>query len=102
MLFIVAMSGLVGFVAGVRVRLLALTLLAALVAAAAGVGAVSLALPGWQVALSVVLAVTAFELAAFAAMSVRIGLSPAAGAAGEAPETAKPARAARSGAAALR
>ena len=97
MLFIVAMSGLVGFVAGVRVRLLTLTLLAALVIAASG--AVALALPGWQVALSVVLAVTVFELAAFAAMSVRIGLSPAAVAAGEASETAKPAR---SGATALR
>ena len=100
MLFIVAMSGLVGFVAGVRVRLLTLTLLAALVIAASG--AVALALPGWQVALSVVLAVTVFELAAFAAMSVRYGLWPAAGAVEEAPQTAKPARAARSGTAALR
>lgn len=92
MLFIVAMSGLVGFVAGVRVRLLMLTLLAALVAVASGAGAIAMALPGWQVALSVLLAITVFELAAFAAMSMRIGLSPAAVAAGEASETAKPAR----------
>jgi hypothetical protein len=102
MLFIVAMSGLVGFVAGVRVRLLTLTLLAALMAVASGAGAATLALPGWQVALSIVLAVTVFELAAFAAMSVRYGLSPAAGTVEDAPQTAKPARAARSGTAALR
>jgi hypothetical protein len=75
MLFIVAMSGLVGFVAGVRVRLLPLVLLAAVVACGAGAGAAMLALPGWQIALSVILAVTAFELAAFATMSVRVGLS---------------------------
>lgn len=75
MLFIVAMSGLMGFVAGVRVRLVPLILLAAIVACGAGVGAATLALPGWQVVLSVVLAVTAFELAAFAALSVRAGLS---------------------------
>ncbi len=75
MLFIVAMSGLMGFVAGVRVRLVPLILLAAFVACAAGVGATVLALPGWQIVLSVVLGVTAFELAAFAALTVRAGLS---------------------------
>ncbi|WP_370676090.1 hypothetical protein [Pleomorphomonas sp. PLEO] len=75
MLFIIAMSGLVGFVAGVRVRLVPLIFLAAVVACGAAVGATTLALPGWQIALSIVLAVTAFELAAFAALSVRVGLS---------------------------
>ncbi|MBS1183424.1 MAG: hypothetical protein H6Q99_3304 [Proteobacteria bacterium] len=75
MLFIIALSGLVGFVAGVRVRLLSLALLAALVACGATAAAIMLALPAWQIALSVILAVTTFELAAFAALSVRVGLS---------------------------
>ncbi len=100
MLFIVAMSGLMGFVAGVRVRLVALVLLAAIVAFGSGVGAFALALPGWKIALSVVLAVTAFELAAFAAMSVRIGLSRTTS--GTQEVGAKSARASRAGAAALR
>ena len=99
MLFIVAMSGLMGFVAGVRVRLLPLILLAAIVACGADIGATALALPGWQIVLSVVLGVTAFELAAFAALTVRAGLSrPAI----EAEATAKRARPSRAGAAALR
>lgn len=100
MLFIVAMSGLVGFVAGVRVRLVPLILLAAVVAGAAGVGATMLALSGWQIALSIILAVTAFELAAFAALSVRAGLSRPASEPQEA--SAKHARPSRAGAAALR
>ncbi len=100
MLFIVALSGLTGFVAGVRVRLLPLILLAAVVACGAGVGATVLALPAWQIALSVVLAVTAFEIAAFAALSVRVGLSRPAAEPQEA--TAKSARPSRAGAAALR
>ncbi|WP_026792918.1 hypothetical protein [Pleomorphomonas oryzae] len=100
MLFIVAMSGLMGFVAGVRVRLLPLILLAPIVACGAGVGAAVLALPSWQIALSVVLAVTAFELAAFAALTVRAGLSRPASEAHEA--SAKHARPSRTGAAALR
>ena len=100
MLFIVAMSGLLGFVAGVRVRLVPLILLAAIVAGAAGVGAAVLALPGWQVVLSVVLGVTAFELAAFAALTVRAGLSRPTSDAQVAP--AKQARPSRAGAAALR
>jgi len=100
MLFIVAMSGLMGFVAGVRVRLVPLILLAAIVACGAGVGATTLALPGWQIVLSVVLAVTAFELAAFAALSVRVGLSRSVS---EPRKTsAKSARPARAGATALR
>lgn len=97
MLFIVAMSGLVGFVAGVRVRLLTLTLLAALVAVAAGAGAITMALPGWQVALSVLLSVTVFELAAFTVLALRFGLT-AASASGEAVGALKPVPAARSGA----
>jgi len=100
MLFIVAMSGLTGFVAGVRVRLVPLILLAAIVACAAGVGAIALALPGWQIALSVVLAVTAFELAAFAALSVRAGLSRPVAEPQKA--GAKSARPSRAGATALR
>lgn len=100
MLFIVAMSGLMGFVAGVRVRLVPLILLAAIVACGAGVGAAALALPGWQIALSVILAVTAFELAAFAAIAVRAGLSRPAAKSQEA--AARRARPSRAGAAALR
>ncbi len=100
MLFIVAMSGLMGFVAGVRVRLVALVLLAAIVAFGSGVGAFALAMPAWKIALSVVLAVTAFELAALAAMSVRVGLSRNAPAAQEV--RAKSARASRAGAATVR
>lgn len=99
MLFIVAMSGLLGFVAGVRARLVPLILLAAVVACGAGGAAFALALPAWKIALSVVLAVTAFELAAFAALTVRVGLSRPA----ETSEAAaKPARPSRTGAAALR
>lgn len=101
MLFIVAMSGLAGFVAGVRMRLVPLVLLAAIVACGSAAGAVALALPGWKIALSVVLAVTAFELAAFASLTVRVGLTsrPAT----EPQEaTAKSARPARAGTAALR
>ena len=100
MLFIVAMSGLMGFVAGVRVRLVPLILLAAIVAFGSGAGAFALAFPAWKIALSVILAVTAFELAAFAAMSVRVGLSRATSGAQEV--NAKSARPARAGAAALR
>lgn len=99
MLFIVAMSGLMGFVAGVRVRLVPLVLLAAIVACGAGGAALALALPGWKVALSVVLAVTAFELAAFAALTVRVGLSYPSKAS---KPVAKSARSSRAGAAALR
>ena len=47
MLFIVAMSGLMGFVAGVRVRLVPLILLAAIVAFGSGAGAFALAFPAW-------------------------------------------------------
>lgn len=100
MLFIVAMSGLMGFVAGVRVRLVPLILLAAIVAFGSGAGAFALAFPAWKIALSVILAVTAFELAAFAAMSVRVGLSRATSGAQEV--NAKSARPSRAGAAALR
>ena len=100
MLFIVAMSGLMGFVAGVRVRLVPLVLLAAIVACASGAGAIALAFPVWKIALSVILAVTAFELAAFAALSVRVGLSRSASVAQEV--DGKSARPARAGAAALR
>jgi len=100
MLFIVAMSGLMGFVAGVRVRLVPLILLAVIVACGAGIGAATLALPGWQIVLSVVLGVTAFELAAFAALSVRVGLSRSVIGAQEA--GAKSARPARAGATVLR
>ena len=99
MLFIVAMSGLVGFVAGVRVRLVPLIFLAAIVACGAGVGASALALPVWQIALSVVLGVTVFELAAFAALSIRVGLSRPVPMPREASE---PARSSRTGAAAVR
>jgi hypothetical protein len=99
MLFIVAMSGLVGFAAGMRVRLVPLIFLAAIVACGAWAGALALALPAWQFALSIVLAVTVFEFAAFAALSVRVGLSRA-----DLPQaaTAKASRPARTGAAALR
>ena len=100
MLFIVAMSGLMGFVAGVRVRLVPLILLAAIVAFGSGAGAFALAFPAWKIALSVILAVTAFELAAFAALSVRVGLSRSASVAQEV--DGKSARPARAGAAALR
>ena len=100
MLFIVAMSGLMGFVAGVRMRLVPLILLAAIVACGSGVGATTLALPGWQIALSVVLAVTAFELAAFAALSVRVGLSRSLSESQKA--SVKSARPARAGATILR
>lgn len=100
MLFIVAMSGLMGFVAGVRVRLVPLILLAAIVAFGSGAGAFALAFPAWKIALSVILAVTAFELAAFAAMSVRVGLSRPTSGAQEV--NAKSARPSRAGAAALR
>lgn len=99
MLFIVAMSGLMGFVAGVRVHLVPLILLAAIVACGAGGGAAALALPGWQIALSVILGVTAFELAAFAALSVRAGLSRPATKSQEV--AAKQAAPSRAGAAAL-
>jgi hypothetical protein len=101
MLFIVMMSGLIGFVAGVRMRLLMLTLLAALVAVAAGAGAIAMALPGWQVALSVVLSVTVFELAAFTVLALRFGLT-AAPASGEAAGALKPVPAVRSRVTALR
>lgn len=100
MLFIVAMSGLMGFVAGVRMRLVPIILLAAIVACGAGVGAMTLALPGWQIALSVVFSVTAFELAAFAALSVRVGLSRSLTESQKA--SAKSARPARAGATVLR
>lgn len=73
MVFIVAMSGLVGFVAGLRVRLVSLIVLAALVTACAGGAAVAMALPLWQIILSVILSVAAFELAAFASMVVYHG-----------------------------
>lgn len=100
MLFIVAMSGLMGFVAGVRVRLVPLILLAVIVACGAGIGAAALALPGWQMVLSIVLAVTAFELAALAALSVRVGLSRSI--TGSQKAGAKSARPARAGATVLR
>lgn len=101
MLVIVAMSGLVGFVAGVRVRLVPLIFLAAIVACGAGFGAVAMALPAWQIALSIILAVTVFELAAFAALSVRAGLSqPVSAEAEKAP--AKSAHQPQAGATALR
>ncbi|CAI9415544.1 hypothetical protein ANOBCDAF_03493 [Pleomorphomonas sp. T1.2MG-36] len=100
MLLIVAMSGLLGFVAGVRVRLVPLILLAAIVAFGSGVGASALEFPAWKIALSVILAVTVFELAAFAALSVRAGLSRTASGTQEA--DAKSARPTRAGAAALR
>lgn len=93
MLFIVAMSGLVGFVAGVRIRLVPLIFLAAIVACGAGAAATLLALPTWQIALSVVLAVTAFELAAFAALTVRVGLSRPVPEPREVSESARPSRA---------
>lgn len=73
MMFIVAMSGLLGFVVGARMRLSVLVLLAAIVTACAAGAAVSMALPLWQVVLAVILAVTAFELAAFASMTLRFG-----------------------------
>lgn len=73
MVFIVAMSGLLGFAVGARMRLSVLVLLAALVTACAAGAAVSMALPLWQVVLAVILSVTAFELAAFASMSLRYG-----------------------------
>jgi len=100
MLFIVAMSGLLGFVAGVRVRLVPLILLAAIVALGSGAGGFALAFPAWKIALSVILAVTVFELAAFAALSVRVGLSRTAS--GDQEVNAKSAQPARAGAAALR
>lgn len=73
MMFIVAMSGLVGFVAGLRVRLVSLIVLAAIVATCSGGAATAMALPLWQIILSVILSVTAFELAAFASMTVYHG-----------------------------
>ena len=100
MLFIVAMSGLLGFFAGVRVRLVPLILLAAIVALGSGAGSFALAFPAWKIALSVILAVTVFELAAFAALSVRVGLSRTASGAQEV--NAKSAQPARAGAAARR
>lgn len=100
MLVIVAMSGLVGFVAGVRVRLVPLIFLAAIVACGAGFGAAAMALPAWQIALSIVLAVTVFELAAFAALTVRVGLSRPVSEAEKAP--AKSAQQPQAGATALR
>ena len=99
MLFIVAMSGLMGFVAGVRMRLVPLILLAAIVACGAGAGAAAVALSGWTIVLSIVLAVTAFELAALAALTMRAGLSRSVA---KSPETsAKRGRPSRAGAAAL-
>jgi len=73
MMFIIAMSGLVGFVAGLRVRLVSLIVLAAIVTACSGGAATAMALPFWQIVLSVILSVTAFELAAFASMAVYHG-----------------------------
>ncbi len=90
MLVIVAMSGLVGFVAGVRVRLVPLIVLAAIVACGAGFAAAAMAMPVWQIALSIVLAVTVFELAAFAALTVRVGLSRSVTEAEKAPAKSAP------------